>query len=139
VPWAPLKPSTIEAKIRAKRGSQGILRFSGALLRTTIGGVTPDNRVVFVGSTLPYAGVHQEGFSGRVQVGQYQRRPSVKQRRQRLKRSGPGISGAFFVRAHSREMDIPARPFLPEGPTAEGIAVQTLEDQLQDVINQGGR
>ena len=111
--WAPLEISTLVAKARAGKGSQGILRFSGALLRTTIGGVTPDNRIVFVGSSLPHAAIHQFG----------------------------GIAGRRppFKKEGGRRPRIPARPFLPSKETAERIAVQVLEEQLQDVINQGGR
>jgi len=75
-----------------------------------------------IGTTLPYAAAHQLGVAGAVQVPQHLRRVAsrdVHQRQVRISASGKKrmvrrkiASGFAVVKAHVRNLRIPARPFL---------------------------
>lgn len=71
VPWAPLRPATLDAKARANRAGMGILRFYDVLYQayTMPGGVgsirliDPQSYTRGVsGGTVPYAQFHQTGW-----------------------------------------------------------------------------
>lgn len=61
------------------------------------------------GSRVPYAGVHEHGFSGRQQVRRH---------------TATGPHGTYTVPAHTRHMNIPARPYLDPA----------LEDERQRIV-----
>jgi phage gpG-like protein len=85
------------ANSKYSRG-RGVLIKSGRLRRGTRAAPTYDSaRVV---NDVPYAKAHNEGFKGRVRVKAFVRRKGKKVQR---------------VRAHSREMNIPARPHMVSG------------------------
>jgi len=68
------------------------------------------------GSEVPYAAVHEYGFSGRVQVPQHTREQTHAFGREMAPQT-------VTVRAHSRQMNIPERPYL----------LPALRDSLDDV------
>lgn len=74
------------------------------------------------GSRVPYARVHEEGFSGTVNVPAHTRTITQAFGRQIAPRE-------VQVQAHTRQMFIPARPYL--GPSLEDN-LQKLENELAD-------
>lgn len=89
---------------KTRHGNQSLLRGSGELL-DSITYVVQRNQVR-IGSPLPYSGVHQDGFSGSVQVDAHTR----------LITQAFGKALAFpvyqSVGAFTRQMNIPQREFL---------------------------
>jgi hypothetical protein len=60
VPWKPLSPLYAARKEKGAR----ILEFSGALFEQSTRGPIISGNTITASSTLPYAAVHQDGFSG---------------------------------------------------------------------------
>ncbi|XDF79266.1 phage virion morphogenesis protein [Aliivibrio fischeri] len=89
---------------KTRHGNQSLLQGEGDLL-DSIQYIVEKNQVR-IGSPLPYAGVHQDGFSGQVQVDAHTR----------LITQAFGKALAFpvyqSVAAFSRQMEIPQRQFL---------------------------
>ncbi len=106
-PWAPLSLKYASLKQRLFPG-RPILQRRGTLLRTLFRSVE-GNRAI-VGSRLPYAAAHQFGFSGST--------------------AGRSKKGKQF----SRQMNLPARPFLPGAAAAEKEAARIAEEILKDAL-----
>ncbi|MGL6458857.1 phage virion morphogenesis protein [Aeromonas hydrophila] len=99
-PWAPW--STDYAKTR--HGNQSLLQGDGDLLDSIEYQVQRNS--VRVGSALAYAGVHQDGFSGTVQVPAHLRRIT--------QAFGKALAFPVYqsVGSFTRQMEIPQREFL---------------------------
>jgi hypothetical protein len=81
------------------------------------------------GSRVDYAAVHEYGFSGPVQVGAHRRTMTT----------GFGPESAYpmdvTVRAHTRQMDIPARPYLqPALVDTVGDIQEITQDTIIDAL-----
>lgn len=74
---------------------------------------TWDANSATVGTNVIYAAIHQVGFKGNVSVAEHKRKSGAK------------------VKAHTRDMNIPARPFLGFGPQDEDAIVDILSDHLR--------
>lgn len=116
-------------KRKNNRGSsgRGILIKRGHL-RNSIRKLIATWKLIEVGTDLPYAAVHNEGFNGTVQVRQHTRNQYEKKRttitrkgiydiktRQeatRTKVDKVATGTKFNVRAHTRKMNIPQRQFM---------------------------
>ena len=138
--WAPLS----EVSKRWGRHAEGNkLLIRSGLLRNSIRVVATANSAT-IGTNLRYAGVHQYGYSGPQSVKGYSYTRSVKSRdesgsfgivnkrgrKQTVRRRT--VSGVAFVtvRAFTRNIRIPARPFLvfrPEDPERIGEQVRLWE------------
>lgn len=77
---------------RANGVRKGLIKFES--LRDSINYKPIENGIVVGSFGIPYAAIHEFGFKGLVQVREFLRR------------------GGVHVRAHQRNMNIPARPFL---------------------------
>lgn len=89
-PWKKRNPNAKRNKGRALLMNSGRLRRSIRIVGTTSDSVT-------IGSNVPYAAAHNEGFKGAVQVSAHSRKGKP-------------------VKAHSRNMNLPVRRFM--GPSA---------------------
>ena len=115
-PWASRKSK--------KNAGRSILVQSGRLKRSPrVISTTADS--VTVGSDVPYAQAHNDGFSGSVSVKSYQRNKYSKSKQATGKTNKSGtarketissVTGNGMVKAHTRQMNIPRRQFL--GPSA---------------------
>ena len=96
-------------------------------LSPTTGGV----RLTY-GSEVPYAGVHEDGFSGRVNVHTHTR--------QQTHVFGRELDSPMTVRvhAHSRMMNMPARPYLEPalGDTIDDIKDIVAEEAKIEIIGE---
>ena len=138
--WPPL--SEASKRWGGYKDGHKLLVRSG-LLRNSIRVVATD-RSATIGTNLRYAAVHQYGYSGPQSVRSYSYTRKVKQRnasgsfgitnklgrKQTVKRRT--VSGVAFVtvRAFTRNIRIPARPFLvfrPEDPARIGEQVRLWE------------
>ena len=110
-PWPELSP-----KYKPKRGT--MLVRSGKLQGSVrVARVTPKKVVIAAGnSKVPYAQVHNEGFTGSV---------VVKAHTRKLKKQGKKVE----VRSHTRKMNIPQRQFMGNCPELER-KLKTVSEQL---------
>lgn len=110
VPWKPVSP-----RYHPRRGT--LMVRSGKLLNSVrVARVTPRKVVIAAGnSKVPYAQVHNEGFSGSVVVKAHSRR----------------IKGGKTVRVknHNRQMRIPRRQFMGNCPEL-GKRLKEVSEQL---------
>ena len=112
-PWKKRKPIK-ESKQRAKRG---ILRSSGRLMRS-VRKIHASKSLIIIGTYVPYAEVHNEGFKGTVNVPAHKR----KSRKGRV----------HTVKAHTMTMNMPQREFLGDSQAL----VNRLEKMiLKDITN----
>lgn len=119
-PWAPLKSTTLKARLRRRRSAIAILRETGALAGSISFSITGDE--VRIGSPLEYAAIHQLG--GEIKI------PARKQRL-RFVKAKEGAGRRFATKKRKRgviEQDVdisayqitmPARPFLGISPADE--------------------
>lgn len=122
--WQPLKPTTQQQ--RARRGHTGkILQVTGSLA-ASIQAESGDDYAL-VGTNKSYAVVHQFGFSGTQSVSTHSRQVS--------KVFGKRLPHAVHqaVKAHSRQQNIPARPFLGMSQSDE----QRIKDKVQEYLLHG--
>lgn len=117
-PWPQRKANNKRSKGRAILVSSGRLRRS---IRIT----SINNGIVTIGTDVPYAKVHNEGFRGVVSVKAHSRNKYIKENigsgkftktgKERMK-TVSRISGSGMVKAHSRRMNIVRRQFMGNSP-----------------------
>lgn len=114
-PWPALSP-----KYKPKKGTMlvrsGKLQGSVRIVR-----VTPKKVVIAAGnSKVPYAQVHNEGFTGSV---------VVKAHTRKLKKQGKKKKRTVEVKSHTRKMNIPQRQFMGNCPELEH-KLKTVSEQF---------
>ena len=105
--WKGLSQSTINRREKKGHWPGKILQVKGQLAASINEQHSKD--FALVGTNKKYARAHQEGFSDTVSVSGFTRRQKSRDVREGRKTVAKGIA---FVKAHSRQMNIPARPFL---------------------------
>ena len=124
--WAPW---TEEYK-KTRHGNNSLLKGSGDLLNSIEYQVQRNS--VRVGSALAYAGVHQDGFSGSVQVPAHTR--LIHQAFGKALKSGVYQS----VGAFTRQMEMPARPYLGLSSDNQTELLAVIGGFWQDVMKEAG-
>lgn len=114
-PWKPVSP-----KYKPRRGT--LMVRSGALLNSIlVAQVTPQKVVISAGnSKVPYAQVHNEGFTGSVVIPAHARRTKK--------------GNTVQVKAHKRMMRIPQRQFLGACPELEHILKREAEALFKSIL-----
>ncbi|MBF0404948.1 MAG: phage virion morphogenesis protein [Nitrospirae bacterium] len=107
--WAALQPSTLAA--RAKKGYAGLILQQTGGLATSIQPKSGRNYAA-VSTNKKYAAVHQFGFKGTVSVKAHARKLYTKKGKSGKTLKRKKLKGIADVRAFSRKMNIPPRPFL---------------------------
>jgi phage gpG-like protein len=92
-----------------------------------------------VGTDVPYAKAHNEGFRGTVRVAQYTRGKYTKMRvgsgkftkkgKERMK-TVTSLTGQTTVKAHSRKMNLPRRQFMGSSPYLTAQLKRRLQAEL---------
>lgn len=107
--WASRKKADSGRAILVRRGH----------LRNSIRKILARWERIEVGTTLPYALVHNEGFSGTVSVKQHTRRRLAQVREKYTTKAGKSRTrmvkqetGRHTVKAHSRKVNIPQRQYI---------------------------
>lgn len=110
---------------KAKRNKGRALLIDSGRLRRSIRITKRSNDAVAVGTDVPYARAHNEGFERTVQVKAHDRKKYGKQQVESgaVTRSGKHrlktvqtIKGITQVKAHSKKMNLPQRQFLGHSP-----------------------
>lgn len=140
---APWKPRS--RKRPGKKRSQTLLVDTGRLKRS-IRKVSANRDRVIIGTDVPYAQAHNDGFKGpvRQRVRSHTRaltKFGVTSRRQ-LKRStaiefGRVKTGETTVRAYNRtiQQDIPARPFIGQSEALEKELIKHIINRSEEAFN----
>ncbi len=131
-PWRVLSRRYAAWKAKKFPG-RGILRLRGQLIRGLRRGVTGNTAWATAGP-LAHAAVHQFGFDGTVNIPEHSRKVKLTRRQKRM-----GItSGSRTVRAHTRHMRMPARPYLGFPKSSEQRVIQDIETGLKEQFDKGG-
>ncbi len=117
-PW---KPRSTKRRGGEKRQNGAILVDSGRLKRS-IRVISANSERVVIGTDVPYAEMHNEGFDGQVSVRQHSRRS----------RKGR----AYTVRAHTRRVHMPQRRFLGESQELANQLEEMITNELKKAIEQ---
>ncbi|MDM5132912.1 phage virion morphogenesis protein [Aeromonas piscicola] len=125
-PWAPWSA----AYGKTRHGNQSLLNGVGDLLDSIEYQVQRNQ--VRVGSALAYAGVHQDGFSGSVQVPAHVRRIS--------QAFGKALKFPVYqsVGSFTRMMEIPQREYLGLSSDNQTELLAVIGDFWQDVMKEAG-
>lgn len=125
-PWAPWS----DAYAKTRHGGQSLLQGDGDLLDSIEYQVQRSS--VRVGSPLAYAGVHQDGFSGAVQVSAHQRAMTHY--------FGKALAFPVYhsVGAFTRMMEIPRREFLGLSSDNQAELLAVIGDFWIDVMKEAG-
>lgn len=124
--WAPLT----EDYKKTRHGGNSLLDGEGHLHDSIEYQVQRNS--VRVGSALVYAGVHQDGFDGAVQVSAHTR--LITQAFGKALKYGVHQS----VGAFTRQMAIPARPYLGLSSSNQAELLAVIGDFWQDVMKEAG-
>ena len=93
-----------------------------------------------IGTNIVYAAIHEFGFKGPIDVRSYLRgiiqSPRLKTSRGRQRVDFEFATGR--VKAHTREMNMPARPFMRPGitePENQRFVLDTLQKRIEEAVN----
>lgn len=125
-PWAPWS----DAYAKTRHGGNSLLQGEAGLLESIEFQVQRNS--VRVGSALVYAGVHQDGFSGSVQVPAHVRR--ITQAFGKALKSPVSQSVGSFTRM----MEIPQREFLGLSSDNQTELLAVIGDFWQDMMKEAG-
>jgi len=126
-PWKPRNPKPAWGKKRERPG-RAILVKSGRLRRSVrIVSVSP-NQIV-IGSDVPYARIHNDGFRGKIEQ-------NVREHSRRVKRGNK--EKTVVVSAHKRQLNInmPQRRFMGASATLEQKLNRFVKAEFLRVIKQ---
>jgi len=136
-PWPKRKAN------RSKRKGRAILIKSGRL-RRSIRIIHVDQQRAVIGTDVPYAQIHNEGFRGQETVKAHTRNLtttsregtgvySIKTKRERTKRVKT-ISGQTQVKSFTRNMNMPKRQFIGASPFLEKKLNRLMIAQLNRAV-----
>ncbi len=117
-----------------KSKGRGILVKSGRLRRSIrILGVRPGE--VIIGTDVPYAEAHNEGFRGTVTVGAHSRN---KYSKTTGKKNGRKVSRKYesstTVKAHKRNMNLPKRQFIGDSPALTRELKNRIDLEIKKIL-----
>ncbi len=135
-PWQKRRP-------QKKRNGRAILVDSGRL-RRSVKITKIQNLTTHIGSDVPYAKAHNDGFKGTVNVPAHTRKVFGKRKVESGKLTKKGkmrmrsenfIKSTVNVKAHSKKMRLPQRKFMGNSPVLQ----QQLERMLKAEFMKGNR
>ena len=123
---------------KGRNSGRAILVDTGRL-RRSIRIVSVSTGIVTIGTDVPYARAHNEGFRGIVNVRAHTRNRFTKEKlgsgkftkkgKERMK-TVQRISGSSNVIAHTRKVNIPRRQFMGESPYLTKLLQRRLQAEL---------
>lgn len=131
-PWRKRSSNAKRNSGRAILMDTGRLRRSIRIIRTSTGSVT-------VGTDVPYARAHNEGFRGTVSVKAHNRNRYTRSKEGTGKFSKKGIErmktvqrigSTGMVKAHTRKVNLPKRQFMGESPYLTKLLARRLQAEL---------
>ena len=132
-PWTPRKNQEAKDQGRAILVKTGRLRRSIRVVSTTADTVT-------IGSDVPYAKVHNEGYTGTAEISSYSRNSFYKAQASSIKtrrvRTVTGIASTHQVKAHTKQMRIVKRQFLGKSHRQDIKIVDMIEQEFSNALKQ---
>lgn len=140
-PWKPRKED--RNRKRNLRRYRGILTKTGRLRRSIRKiKVTPD--YIIIGTDVPYARAHNEGFRGTVEVKEHTRQRTKKVKEQYRTRAGrertrtrktiDESKPAVTVKRHRRKMNLPQRQFMGQSSYLNRLMERTIISELNKIL-----
>lgn len=130
-PWKPRKRGAKRNVGRAILIDTGRLRRSIRILKSTKNSIT-------VGTDVPYAAAHNEGFEGSVTVKAHKRRTfgkvAVYSIETHRKRNVKGLKAIGEVSEHKRNMNIPKRRFLGPSKDMNAALERLITQEISKVL-----
>jgi len=130
-PWQPRKKG-------AKRNIGRAILINTGRLRRSIRIINASKNSVTVGTDVPYAAAHNEGFDGIVSVSSHQRRRfgkvDVYDITNRTKRKVKGVTGIGVVGEFKRHMQMPRRRFLGESKNMNDVIERLITQEIKKVL-----
>jgi len=117
----------VQGAVKSEKLTGQVLHNRTGTLRRSINRVVEDdgrNVIAQVGTNVAYAGAHEFGFDGRVNVREHVRRSTAQMatgRRSRVRKS----EGEIHVRAHVRQMHLPERSYLRSTVRERAVQIRT--------------
>jgi phage gpG-like protein len=137
-PWKARKAQTKWGKTKRHKG-RALLVDTGRL-RRSIRIMTKSSTSVTIGSDVPYAKAHNDGFRGTVQqqVGAHTRRITAGKILKNGKRSTKAreVTGQAQVKAHARtiKQNIPSRRFIGQSPYLTKQVERIISSEIQKAL-----
>ena len=139
IPWEPRRRLRRGGK---KRQNGAILVDSGRLKRSIrVISVTPTS--VTIGTDVPYAQIHNDGFNGSQSVRAHKENVKAHRRKQKVKgKNGKWKTKTVTVKAHTRKigahtrnMKMPRRRFLGESAELERQIADFITSEIQSALS----
>lgn len=135
--WKPRSP-------KAKRNISRAILISTGNLRRSIRIMSISGGAVTIGSSLPYAELHNNGFSGTVAVRAFNRNRYAKAKvfdvNTRRGKTITTVSNTHSVAAHTRSLNMPRRQFMPQSesdsPMFKEEMIHVIKQELSQFFNQ---
>ena len=145
--WHDTSPEAWEPRRRLRRGGKrrqngAILVDSGRLKRSIrVISVTPTS--VTIGTDVPYAQIHNDGFNGSQSVRAHKENVKAHRRKQKVKgKNGKWKTKTVTVKAHTRKigahtrnMKMPRRRFLGESAELERQIADFITSEIQSALS----
>lgn len=136
-PWQPRKRKRRGGKAR----QQGAILVDSGRLKRSIRIIRVEGTSVTIGTNVPYAQKHNEGFTGTENVKAYVQR--VKQHKRKMKvKSGKRLkvknvtvkAHSRRIKAHARKVNIPKRQFLGSSRQLEEQISTFISSEIENTI-----
>jgi phage gpG-like protein len=134
-----------QRKVVGKKNKGKAILIQTGRLKRSIRIIRMDANTVVIGSDVPYAKVHNDGFRGTVNVKSYSRNQYknskvatdsfTKTGKLRMK-TVQSISGTVTVREHTMKMNIPKRTFLADSPYLQQRVSRIIAAELMKAAKQ---
>ena len=138
IPW----PLRRHLRRGGKKRQQGAVLVDSGRLKRSIRIVSVSGTTVIIGTDVPYAQMHNDGFKGKENVKAYRQRVKAHKRKIKVKtKKGGTKTKAVQVKAHTRniaahqrEVDMPRRRFLGESVELNRRIEKLITDTFVEVI-----
>ena len=138
------QPWTKRRNNKGRNNGRSILIDTGRLKRS-IRVTSVSNGSVTIGTDVPYAKIHNEGFKGTVNVSAFKRNKYIKEKIGSGKLTSKGkermktvqrIQSSGQVVAHTRKVNMPRRQFMGSSPYLTKILQRRLQAELMKGLRQ---
>jgi len=139
IPW----PLRRHLRRGGKKRQQGAVLVDSGRLKRSIRIVSVSGTTVIIGTDVPYAQMHNDGFKGKENVKAYRQRVKAHRRKITVKTKKGGTKKKVVqvkahtrnIAAHQREVDMPRRQFLGKSAELERRIEALITDTFKDCIN----
>lgn len=140
IPW----PLRRHLRRGGKKRQKGAVLVDSGRLKRSIRIVSVSPNAVVIGTDVPYAQMHNDGFKGEENVKAYRQRVKAHRRKITVKTKKGGTKKKVVqvkehtrkIAAHQREVDMPRRQFLGKSAELNRRIEALITDTFKDCINE---